>query len=430
VFLENKTVCGNFGLGSLTRILSAQDRTKKKPQAELKEKNMKNCSRCLLNDQVPGVEIAEDGICSVCQKHDHNWADWEKIKNDKISALEKMFKDCRRKKRFYDVLVPLSGGKDSTYVLYLCKKKFGLRCLAVTFDNGFLSDLARENIKNTVEILGVDHIFYRPDWSLLRDLYRVFFIKTGFFCPVCMRGINVATEMAAEAFNISLIINGTCLRSEEYVAPEYFIDGSIGFFKAVLKGEAIEKSTKPFFLRPRWKRRMGYRFFWMTKSDKLLFSAPINLPDYLDWDHYEIYRIITSELKWRSYREKQEHLDCKMSDLVGYFRSRKFPVLIPELLRYSKLVSAGMMSKEEALLQVEKVQAEFNVENVLKLFLEKFDISIDELNVILSDPFRHMKYVQQGSSVVWKTLRSVYYCFLNAYLKFIRKCKFTIIGKK
>ncbi|MDP2927989.1 MAG: hypothetical protein Q8N80_04255 [Candidatus Omnitrophota bacterium] len=97
-----------------------------------------------------------------------------------------------------------------------------------------------------------------------------------------MRGISVATEMAAEAFNIPLIINGTCFRSEEYAAPEYFVGGSIGFFKAVLKGEAIEKSAKVFFLRTRWKRKMEYRFFWMTKIDRLLFSAP------------KIYRIIWS----------------------------------------------------------------------------------------------------------------------------------------
>ncbi|MDP2927990.1 MAG: hypothetical protein Q8N80_04260 [Candidatus Omnitrophota bacterium] len=118
-----------------------------------------------------------------------------------------------------------------------------------------------------------------------------------------------------------------------------------------------------------------------------------------------------------------------MSGLVCYFRYRKFPSLIPELLRYSKLVSAGIMSKEEALFQVNRVQAKFNVENDLKLFLEKFDISVDELNVILSDPFRHMKYVKQRSSVVWKILRSTYYSVLNSYLKLIRKGNFSIIKR-
>ena len=338
-----------------------------------------------------------------------------------MSALQRMFNDCRKKKRFYDVLVPFSGGKDSTYALYLCKKKFGLRCLAVTFDNGFLSDLARENIKNTIARLGVDHVFYQVDWSLLKGLYRLFFLKTGFFCPVCMRGIQVATEMAAEAFRIPLIINGTCLRSEEYVGQEYFVDGSLGFFKSVLKGETLEKSAQAFFLGARWKRKMGYRFFRMTKSDRLLFNASINLPDYIEWDYNEIYGTIASELGWRSYREKQEHLDCKMSDLVGYFRQRKFPALIPELLRYSKLVSAGLMSKEEASAQINKIQGGFDVENGLEFFQEKLGISWDELNTVLADPLRHMKYVKQGTSVTWKRLRSAYYFWLNLFFKLIGK---------
>jgi tRNA(Ile)-lysidine synthase TilS/MesJ len=50
-----------------------------------------------------------------------------------------------RKGGQYDCLVPLSGGKDSTYVLYLCARVYGLKVLAMNFDNGFQSPLAREN---------------------------------------------------------------------------------------------------------------------------------------------------------------------------------------------------------------------------------------------------------------------------------------------
>jgi len=66
-----------------------------------------------------------------------------------------------RGKHQYDAVVGLSGGKDSTYVLCQIVNKYKLKVAAVTYDNGFLTDFAKESIKNTVNKLGVvvaDHI--------------------------------------------------------------------------------------------------------------------------------------------------------------------------------------------------------------------------------------------------------------------------------
>jgi hypothetical protein len=71
----------------------------------------------------------------------------------------------------YDCLVPVSGGKDSTYLLWLLTEKYGLKCLAFFVDKKILPPLARENIDRTVEALHVDLLTYKPDDTIVNKIY-------------------------------------------------------------------------------------------------------------------------------------------------------------------------------------------------------------------------------------------------------------------
>jgi tRNA(Ile)-lysidine synthase TilS/MesJ len=64
-----------------------------------------------------------------------------------------------------------SGGKDSTYTLILLKKKYALNVLAITVDNGFISETARKNVLKVTDALSADHIFFKPQWNLLRKIF-------------------------------------------------------------------------------------------------------------------------------------------------------------------------------------------------------------------------------------------------------------------
>jgi len=77
------------------------------------------------------------------------------------------------KKRFPNAVIGLSGGKDSTYVLCKIVKKHKLKVLAVTFNNGFLTEFAKKSIENTVCKLGVDHIYYKPDWNIHKKFNEI-----------------------------------------------------------------------------------------------------------------------------------------------------------------------------------------------------------------------------------------------------------------
>lgn len=345
--------------------------------------NMKSCIRCLLNTEIPGITIGNDGLCCVCKEYENKWGNWEQQKQSKLKKLQRKLDKARSKKNIYDVLIPFSGGKDSSYVLYLCRKIFNLKCLAVTWDNGFLTDIAKLNIQNACNILNVDHLYFGLNKPLLMKLYRFFFLNTGFFCPVCMRGMAFTISRIQLAFNIPLSIRGTSSRTEEYVDKAFFLDGSINFIENVLKNNLLNNEAE-MLLTP-----VGF------------FSSPVSikLPDYVDWNYENIYNVITNELGWRSQNPDSEHGDCEVDNIVNYIRYKKYPILIPEMLRLSKLVTCGQLCKTEAEKRVAESKILLKEPSNLNYFLNSLGISKDEMDIVLEDPMKHIMYTRHKSNV-------------------------------
>lgn len=76
---------------------------------------IKRCNRCILPASLAGITFDESGICNHCRKYEADFKDWEHIKERRKDEFEEILEKTKKLKRPYDVLVPLSGGKDSTY---------------------------------------------------------------------------------------------------------------------------------------------------------------------------------------------------------------------------------------------------------------------------------------------------------------------------
>ena len=147
------------------------------------------CSRCVLTNSFPRIQFDDKGVCSVCNRYEKQWGTWNSSKVQKTAALEKICRQAKSQNREFDALVPLSGGKDSTYVLYIARKQLGLKCLAYTLDIGYLSQYAKNNIEKTCKTLGVEHIYYRIDQDLINRLFNVF-IKKNRMVLLCLHAGN------------------------------------------------------------------------------------------------------------------------------------------------------------------------------------------------------------------------------------------------
>ncbi len=141
---------------------------------------MKICIQCILPETFPGISFNADGICNHCQKfHGRRIRLEEEKKKYKLKFIGLLKKEVNRSRnhighnddRAYDILMAYSGGKDSTYTMSLLKNKYKLRVLAVSFDNGFISQTALVNIRNVTRHLSIDHIFFKPRWDVLKKIF-------------------------------------------------------------------------------------------------------------------------------------------------------------------------------------------------------------------------------------------------------------------
>ena len=134
---------------------------------------MKRCKRCILPETFPGIQFDEEGICQYCRRVPTTGAQAER-RADQKARLRARFEELIsqvRDRPGHHCLMSWSGGKDSTYTLWLLKERYNLRVLAFTFDNGFVSPAAMNNMQVVAENLKVDHVIVKPRFDLLRQVF-------------------------------------------------------------------------------------------------------------------------------------------------------------------------------------------------------------------------------------------------------------------
>ncbi len=114
------------------------------------------CVRCVLPDSRPNLELDAEGVCNACRAHGQRPdIDWKARAADFRALVERSI----ARSEGYDCLIPVSGGKDSTWQVVTCLKH-GLRPLCVTWKTPARTEIGRRNLQNLID-LGVDHIDYQ-----------------------------------------------------------------------------------------------------------------------------------------------------------------------------------------------------------------------------------------------------------------------------
>lgn len=129
---------------------------------------VKYCTRCVLPDSFPGISFNDRGVCNYCV---NTPLPDEARKREYTAKFEGLLESSRGKREF-DVIMAYSGGKDSTYTMYLLSHTYGLKILAYTFDNGFISREALSNITRMCDVMDATSMIVRPPFNLLREVFR------------------------------------------------------------------------------------------------------------------------------------------------------------------------------------------------------------------------------------------------------------------
>ena len=162
------------------------------------------CKSCLAMSTRPRITFNDEGVCNAClwvkQKKRLNWS-------ERKAQLEKLLEVHRARKRPYDVIVPVSGGKDGSYVSHQLKHEYNVNPLCVTVTPPLETDIGRKNLNNFIQS-GYEHISLNVNPEILRKVNKAGFKEHGFPYFGWLVAIVTGVVRIAESFDIQLIMYG------------------------------------------------------------------------------------------------------------------------------------------------------------------------------------------------------------------------------
>lgn len=305
------------------------------------------CSRCILPANYPEILFNEEGICNYCQHY-------ETQKYLGESAFKTLLNSFRGKGRRYDCLVPLSGGRDSTFVLYQMKNRFKINVLAYNYDNGFVSSIAKQNINKTVEKVQVNIVKLKSKRDIqCKNLSHVIKLCLNKppeqvlfnLCSGCGNGIWGGAYKVAKEKGIPLVIFGES-KIESGTAKKIFAEK----IHRTGKDKVMDAIKMPvnFLFRKYYSILLEKEFPLHDFTD----IVKVNYYDYLKWDEKDILSVIQDKLGWQSEDGMSSwRFDCKIHALVNYMHKTLYGFTEKDEL-YSKMIREGMVTREDALAKI------------------------------------------------------------------------------
>lgn len=278
----------------------------------------------------------------------------------------------------YDCIMGLSGGVDSSYVAYKAKE-YGLRPLAVHFDNGWNSELAVKNIENIVSKLNLDLHTLVVDWEEFKDLQLAYLKASVIDIEVVTdHAISATLARLAKKHNIKFILSGSNVVTEFLMPKSWIFNKNDHINLLDIHKHFGEVTLKSYPLYDTWLKKY---------SANVLQSKTVSFLNYIPYNKQMVKETITRELEWRDYGGK--HYESQFTKFYqAYILPYKFKVdkRKPHL---SNLICSGQITKEEALAELAKPL--YNADEFEKDYdyvVKKFNLSRTAFNEIMQRPVK------------------------------------------
>lgn len=363
---------------------------------------LKYCKSCVMPDTKPDLLLDETGVCNACRSYEsRDQVDWDARYRELLTILDRY---RRPNGSGWDCIVPVSGGKDSTYQV-VRMLQLGLNPLCVTSSTCDLSVIGRENIEN-IKRLGVDHIEVSPNPIVRAKLNRIGLTQVGDISWPEHVGIFTIPVRAAVQFNVPLIVWGENSQNE-YGGP----------------AAAAENNT----LNRRWLEEFGgllgmrvsdligqdgleerHLINYIYPTDEQLAQVGVTglfLGHYIPWDGLSNY-LIAQANGFKSYGKPvegslvdYENLDNHQTGIHDYFKFLKFGFGRATDLACLH-IRRGRLSRQDGLSAVRQLDGKFPWSYLgkdLKDILEPLDMTVDEF-ISICDSFTNKKLFLRNSS--------------------------------
>jgi N-acetyl sugar amidotransferase len=295
------------------------------------------CSRCIYDERVPSIHFDEEGVCNYCRQVDsliEQYGTGQPKGEALFTDILENIKRAGRGKR-YDCIVGVSGGTDSSYLVYLAKE-WGLRPLAVHYDNTWNSAIATMNIHKVLRGLNVDLYTHVVANKEADDIFRAFFLA------------GVAEIEAATDLGYAYLLRQVAAKhSVKYILEghSFIAEGITPLGRNYFDGLYIQSIHRLF-------GRMNMETFPLMTFTRFLKSALFNQVKfirplwYLKYSKEKAQGFLSCKFGWRYYGG--HHLENRMT---SFYQSVYLPQKFGSDLRNNTLsarVRNGTLSRPEA----------------------------------------------------------------------------------
>ncbi|WP_162342202.1 non-ribosomal peptide synthetase [Cyclobacterium salsum] len=320
-----------------------------------------HCKNCGIPSNYPDAVFNEKGVCNLCEsfeEYQRNVSSYFKSIDNLKSEILDLGENAEKE---YDCLMLLSGGKDSSYALAKLVE-LGLNVLAWTLDNGYISDNAKANIKNTVTKLGVDHIYGRTD--AMNAIFRDSLERYQNVCNGCFKTVYTLSTKLALDKNIPVIVTGLSRGQffETRLTEELFLKDH---FDPVDIDKIILETRKSYH---RSKDAVSeYLDVSMFETDEVFTKVSfVDFYRFSDVSLSEMYEYLENTIGWQRPKDTGRSTNCIINDLGIFVHKRKkgyhnyaFP--------YSWDVRVGHKKREET---INELNDELDTRDIKKLMEE------------------------------------------------------------
>jgi N-acetyl sugar amidotransferase len=308
----------------------------------MKHQEYKICANCVMNTTDSKIQFDEKGYCDHCNNFYKNiFPNWHPDETG-IRELEKIVSNIKRhgKNKKYDCLIGLSGGVDSSYLVYLAKKKLGLRPLVFCVDTGWNLDVANKNVERLIKELDLDVYTEVVDWEEMKDLQLAYFKSQVPYQDTPQdHAIFAALYNFAARNGFKYVLTGANFSTECIREPiEWAYVNDLTQIKDIHRKFGTRPLRK-FPMCGMFKYRLYYRYI-----KGMTIVQPLNLTPYVKEDAINE---LSERFGWERYQNKHfENVFTRFYE--GYWLPKKFGY-DKRRAHFSSLIVTGQLTREEAL---------------------------------------------------------------------------------
>lgn len=348
------------------------------------------CKCCVMDTSDEDIHFDENGVCDRCNEYKTRilpeWNHGKGHEEELNSLIAKIKKSGEGKE--YDCILGLSGGLDSSYMLHLAVKEWGLRPFVFHIDAGWNLPVAEENIKKLTDKLGVKLHIEKMDWNEMKEMQLAWF-RTGlemldapqdhaFIALIDKFSRKLGVKYILNGYNICTEIVADPASWEKHSGPT----GDGKFIKDVIKNYC-SIPIKNYTFTSGFRHKFINPYFRHIKTIK-----PLNLVPFTKKTMTET---LEKEYGYISYSQKHFE-DLLTKFLEGYWQPTRFGHDIRRA-QLSSLVITNQMTRDEALGILNKPSlTEKESEELFDEIAKKLNISKKELESYLYLPECNKKF--------------------------------------